>query len=161
MTNLRHVMALAALTTGLLAQETTADPLLVAQWQQVLERGLEDGRAHDTLARLVALIGEAGVIDLIYTSRLIEADEALRKGLVNEVVEDHDAVVARADALARQLAGHAPLTMRVTKELLRRLRQRHPTVEDDDLIGMVYTSADFKEGMAAFLEKRKPNWQGR
>ena len=114
-----------------------------------------------TLARLVALIGEAGVIDLIYTSRLIEADEALRKGLVNEVVEDHDAVVARADALARQLAGHAPLTMRVTKELLRRLRQRHPTVEDDDLIGMVYTSADFKEGMAAFLEKRKPNWQGR
>jgi enoyl-CoA hydratase/carnithine racemase len=101
------------------------------------------------------------VIDLIYTSRLIEADEALRKGLVNEVVEDHDAVVARADALARQIAGHAPLTMRVTKELLRRLRQRHPTVEDDDLIGMVYTSADFKEGMAAFLEKRKPNWQGR
>ncbi len=47
-------MALAALTTGLLAQETNADPLLVAQWQQVLERGLEDGRAHDTLARLVA-----------------------------------------------------------------------------------------------------------
>ncbi len=114
-----------------------------------------------TLSRLVALVGEAGVIDLIYTSRLIEADEALRKGLVNEVVEDHDAVVSRADALARQIAGHAPLTMRVTKELLRRLRQRHPVVDDDDLIGMVYTSADFREGLDAFLSKRKPNWQGR
>ncbi len=114
-----------------------------------------------TLARLVGVLGEAGVIDLIYTSRLIEADEALRVGLVSEIVEDHEAVVSRADALARQIAGHAPLTLRVTKELLRRLRHRLPAVDDDDLIGMVYTSADFKEGMAAFLEKRKPNWQGR
>ncbi len=114
-----------------------------------------------TLARLVALVGEAGVIDLIYTSRLIEADEAFRIGLVNEIVDDHDAVVARADALARQIAGHAPLTLRVTKELLRRLRHRQPAVEDEDLIGMVYTSADFREGLDAFLTKRKPNWQGR
>ena len=114
-----------------------------------------------TLSRLVALVGEAGVIDLIYTSRLIEADEALRIGLVNEVAEDHDAVVARADALARQIAGHAPLTLRVTKELLRRLRARHAAVNDDDLVGMVYTSADFREGLDAFLTKRKPNWQGR
>jgi len=114
-----------------------------------------------TLARLVGLIGEAGVIDLIYTSRLIEADEALRIGLVNELVEDHEAVVARSDALARQIAGHAPLTLRVTKELLRRMRHRLPAVDDDDLIGMVYTSADFREGLDAFLTKRKPNWQGR
>jgi enoyl-CoA hydratase/carnithine racemase len=85
----------------------------------------------------------------------------LRIGLVNELVEDHDAVVTRSDALARQLAGHAPLTMRVTKELLRRLRHRQPAVEDDDLVGMVYTSADFREGLDAFLTKRKPNWQGR
>jgi enoyl-CoA hydratase/carnithine racemase len=114
-----------------------------------------------TLARLVGVLGEAGVIDLIYTSRLIEADEALRVGLVTELVEDNEALIARADALARQIAGHAPLTLRVTKELLRRLRHRQPAVDDDDLIGMVYTSADFKEGMAAFLEKRKPSWQGR
>lgn len=114
-----------------------------------------------TLGRLVALLGEARVIDLIYTSRLIEADEALRIGLVNEVVDDHAAVMARAQALATQIAGHAPLTMRVTKELLRRMRRRLPAVEDDDLIAQVYTSADFREGLDAFLTKRKPQWTGR
>ncbi len=114
-----------------------------------------------TLARLVGVMGEARVIDLIYTSRLIEADEALRIGLVNELVDDHEAVIARSDALARQIAGHAPLTLRVTKELLRRLRHRQAEVADDDLVGMVYTSADFREGLDAFLTKRKPNWLGR
>ncbi len=114
-----------------------------------------------TLERLVRVMGEARVIDLIYTSRLIEADEALRIGLVNELVDDHEAVIARSDALARQIAGHAPLTMRATKELLRRLRQRPDEVNDDDIVGMVYTSADFREGLDAFLTKRKPNWQGR
>ena len=114
-----------------------------------------------TLERLVRVMGEPRVIDLIYTSRLIEADEALRIGLVNELVDDHETVIARADALARQIAGHAPLTMRVTKELLRRLRHRQADVNDDDLVGMVYSSADFREGLDAFLTKRKPNWQGR
>jgi enoyl-CoA hydratase len=114
-----------------------------------------------TLERLVRVMGEARVIDLIYTSRLIEADEALRIGLVNEPVDDHEAVIARSDALARQIAGHAPLTMRATKELLRRLRQRPDEVNDDDIVGMVYTSADFREGLDAFLTKRKPNWKGR
>ena len=114
-----------------------------------------------TLGRLVGVIGEPRVIDLIYTSRLIEADEALRIGLVNELVDDHEAVIARADALARQIAGHAPLTLRATKELLRRLRHRHSDVNDDDVVGMIYTSADFREGLDAFLTKRKPNWQGR
>jgi enoyl-CoA hydratase/carnithine racemase len=114
-----------------------------------------------TLDRLVRVLGEPRVIDLIYTSRLIEADEALRIGLVNELVDDHEAVIARSDALARQIAGHAPLTVRVTKELLLRLRHRQAEVSDDDLIGMVYTSADFREGLDAFLTKRKPNWQGR
>ena len=60
-----------------------------------------------TLARLVALIGQARVVDLIFTSRLIGAEEALAIGLVTEVVGDHEAVLARALALARQIAGQA------------------------------------------------------
>ena len=63
--------------------------------------------------------------------------------------------------LAEQLKTHAPLTMRSIKTLLRRIRESRPQVEDHDIIAEVYTSADFKEGMDAFLNKRKPNWQGR
>ena len=51
--------------------------------------------------------------------------------------------------------------MRSIKTFLRRIRESHPPVEDHDIVAEVYSSADFKEGMDAFLSKRKPNWQGR
>ena len=114
-----------------------------------------------TLTRLVGRIGETKVIDLLFTSRLFGADEALAIGLINEVVPDHAALMTRAFALAGQLKEHAPLTMRVTKELLRRIREAQPRVVDDDLIALIYTSADFREGLDAFLAKRKPQWRGR
>ena len=63
--------------------------------------------------------------------------------------------------LARQIAGHAPLTLRITKELLRRLRQHGPKADDTDLVAKCYTSADFREGLEAFLAKRPPQWTGR
>jgi enoyl-CoA hydratase len=53
------------------------------------------------------------------------------------------------------------LTMRATKTLLRRLREAQPRVDDDDVVGAVYSSADFREGLESFLAKRKPQWQGR
>lgn len=114
-----------------------------------------------TLHRLVGLIGEAKTKELIITSRLIEADEALEIGLVNEIVEDHAALMDRVWSLGRQLRDHAPLTMQATKVLLARLRKDGPSAEDKDWIGKVYSSADFKEGREAFLAKRKPNWTGR
>lgn len=114
-----------------------------------------------TLNRVVALIGEARTKELIITSRLIEADEALAIGLVNEVVEDHDALMERVWALGRQLRDHAPLTMQATKVLLSRMRTDGPNAQDHDWIGKVYSSTDFKEGREAFLAKRKPNWTGR
>ncbi|HUS95174.1 MAG TPA: enoyl-CoA hydratase/isomerase family protein [Hyphomicrobiaceae bacterium] len=111
--------------------------------------------------RLVHLLGEARVVEMIFTSRLIEASEARAIGLVSEVVEDNAAVRARALELAERLKGHAPLTMRATKTILRRLRQARPAVEDHDIIREVYGSADFREGLEAFLAKRKPNWTGK
>ena len=110
---------------------------------------------------MVNLIGEAKVIDLIFTSRLIEADEALHIGLVNELCDDCDATMERALAIATRLKQHAPLTMRSIKTILRRLREAQPKVEDADLIGEVYGSDDFREGMESFLAKRRPNWKGR
>ncbi|MGH6815872.1 MAG: enoyl-CoA hydratase/isomerase family protein [Hyphomicrobiaceae bacterium] len=114
-----------------------------------------------TLGRLIAVFGQPRVVDLIFTARLIEAEEALAIGFVSELHDTHDAVMERAWALARQMAGYAPLTLRVTKELLRRMRATMPKVDDTDLIAKVYTSADFREGMEAFLAKRPAKWTGK
>lgn len=112
------------------------------------------------LARLSALMGQGRVREMLFTARLIEAEEALAIGLVSEIMPDADAVIARAEELAAQLATHAPLTLRATKEALRRLRLDGPGAEDADLVTSCYMSADFKEGMEAFLGKRKPDWKG-
>ena len=126
-----------------------------------IARTLGNLLSADSLSRLVALIGEAKLLDIILTSRLIEADEALACGLVSEIHADHDAMMEAAWAIAQRIKQHAPLTMRATKTLLRRIRQSRPVIEDQDVIGKVYSSADFREGLESFLAKRKPQWQGK
>ena len=68
------------------------------------------------LSRLAALVGPARVKDMIFTARLIEADEAPHLGLISEVVEDGAALQVRAAELAKLIAGHAPLTLNATKQ---------------------------------------------
>ena len=110
--------------------------------------------------RLAALIGPARVKDIIFTARLVEAREAAALGLLNEVVEDVATLQRRADELARLVANHAPLTLRATKEAMRRLQPRLSADEGEDLILMCYMSKDFREGLDAFLTKRPPQWSG-
>jgi enoyl-CoA hydratase len=111
-------------------------------------------------ARLAALIGPAKVKDMVFTARLVEAEEARAMGLVGEVLPDHASLMARANELARVVAANAPLTLQATKEALRRIKERSLGEADHDLILMCYMSRDFREGMDAFLTKRKPVWQG-
>jgi len=113
------------------------------------------------LSRLSSLMGQARVREMLFSARLIEADEALQIGLVSEILPDADAVRKRAEELATTLIGHAPLTLRATKEGLRRLRIEGPGTNDHDLVTMAYMSEDFREGMEAFLAKRKPDWKGK
>jgi len=110
-------------------------------------------------ARLAALLGPARVKDIIFRARLIEADEALAMGLVSELVEDGAALARRAEELVREVANLAPLTLQATKQALYRLRTKPE--EGSDLVLMCYMSEDFREGMEAFLNKRKPVWKGR
>jgi len=110
--------------------------------------------------RLTALIGPARVKEIIFTSRLIEAEEAKAIGLVSEVLSDHGSLLARGAELAKLVAGQAPLTLRATKEAVRRVKERMRPDEGQDLVLMCYLSADFREGMDAFLNKRKPVWTG-
>ena len=111
-------------------------------------------------SRLAALIGPARVKDIIFTARLVEAREAAALGLLNEVVEDVATLQRRADELAKLVANHAPLTLRATKEAMRRLQPRLSSEEGKDLILLCYMSQDFREGMDAFLNKRTPQWSG-
>ena len=110
-------------------------------------------------ARLAALLGPARVKDIIFRARLIEAQEALAMGLVSELVEDGAALARRAEELVREVVSLAPLTLQATKEALYRLRPKPE--EGSDLVLMCYMSEDFREGMDAFLNKRKPVWKGR
>lgn len=111
------------------------------------------------IARLNALIGAGRVREMIFLSRLMHADEALQVGLVCEVLDSREALMKRAGEIGQRLADQAPLTLRATKEIQRRLARAD--VEDEDWIVRCYTSEDFREGLDAFLAKRKPRWKGR
>ena len=105
---------------------------------------------------------EAALVNTLSPGDMLSAADAVAAGLINHIVASSEiSTVVRE--LATTIAGHAPLTIRATKEMLRRLAVQRRLAEgaDADLIAMCYTSDDFKEGVTAFLEKRKPVWRGR
>src|SRR5215470_9701539 len=128
-----------------------------AQFGFPIARTLGNCLSMANYVRLANLIGLQRVKEMLLLATLVDAPTAAAIGLVSEVLPDPPALQARAEALARTLAGHAPLTLRVTKEALRRLQARLGEENIDDLLRLAYGSRDFREGMAAFLEKRAPN----
>lgn len=109
---------------------------------------------------LASLVGPARVKHMIFTAELWSAEQAQRFGFVDEVVTDAPSVLPRAQALAAQIASHAPLTLRAAKSMLQLLRDGGNAQAERAIIEQVYTSNDFAEGVAAFLAKRKPHWTG-
>jgi enoyl-CoA hydratase/carnithine racemase len=125
-----------------------------------IARTLGNCLSMSNISRLTALVGPARVKDLIFTARLIGAEEAASVGLLSEIVEDVAALERRAGELATLIAGNAPLTLNATKQALARLQRRLTREEGEDLILMCYMSQDFREGLDAFLNKRPPQWKG-
>lgn len=133
-----------------------------AQFGVPIARTLGNCLSAGNYARLVDLIGPALTKEILFTGRLIDATEAQALGLVTRLAPQ-SALDATVRTLATTLASHAPLTIRATKEAVRRIQahRRLPPDIANDLVTMCYTSDDFKEGVAAFLAKRPPQWRGR
>lgn len=111
-------------------------------------------------AFLALQVGHKRSMDLLLTGRIFGAEEALRLGLVNEIVKPEE-LASRAKTLADTLLANSPAALRATKRLIAKQNKEWLSAAIVDAIeasATARTTADFREGIAAFLQKRKPVW---
>ncbi len=160
------IAAIAGACTGGGASIATSSDIRIAspsaKFGIPIARTLGNCLSQKNYARVVSAFGVPRAKELLMTARLMNAQELLAAGYVSEVVATEEELLPRAQALAETMASFAPLTLQVTKKAINRVRDQLFPIEDDkDFIETCYLSEDFREGIEAFLAKRKPVWRGR
>ena len=121
------------------------------------------GYDYPGLAKLARLVGPSHARDILFSARLMAADEAHRIGLINSLV-DRESIEEETIAYARAIAANAPLTVRATKVALNSWESgahADDLVRVQQLVNACFDSDDYKEGRRAFRDKRPPRFAGR
>ena len=121
------------------------------------------GYEYAGTAALARLVGPSHARDILFSARFLDAEEALRIGLINFVVSESE-LEPRVQAYAATIAANAPLTIRAAKASLKAFERYSDVAAARDVAPLVdacFDSNDYKEGRRAFAEKRKPRFEGR
>ena len=114
------------------------------------------------IQRLIRQVGRASALEMIYTGRYVKADEALRLGIVAKVVEQKE-LLECARNLAKQIIAVSPSSVKATKKVINSMDKDAKLGESlaftRDVVSTLKNTDDFKEGVNAFVEKRKPIWK--
>lgn len=125
-----------------------------------IARTLGNCLSHKNYQHLVDAFGAMRTKEMLFTGRLLKTPDALQCGFLTETTEEEQ-LMPRVIEIAQQISALAPLTIWATKEAQRRLNSvRGDEIDFDDVVARIYGSADFAEGVRAYVEKRKPDWRG-